>query len=488
MVYLRLVSIDLRYYFERYFRLNTPNESNQRPRMNFKMPHTLTLLFYLMVAALLLTWIVPQGSYETELVNGRDIVQPGTFEIADDREFMTPIELFTAVPRAFADAQFTIFFLFIIGGVLAIIRKTGTIDALLGRLLNKLGGRPALLIFLVVFVFAFTSNLMGASAEYIPFVLILAALCRTMRMDTMTAVGMIIAGYGIGYGAAAFNQYTVIVAQDIANIQTYSGWGVRLGLLVPFVMIGAHHVWSYARRVQSDPTVSLTKGTDQESAAVITDYPDLGWKHIIITAAFLTALGIGVWGIATRGWYLNELGAAFLILGVFTAFIGKMDPSIVAKEFVRGAKDLTETALLVGIARGIALIMEEGQILHTIVHAMSVPLEMLGPELAAVGMMLMQTVINFFVSSGSGQAFLTMPLMVPLGDILGVSRQVAVQAFLYGDGFANMIVPTNPVLMGILGMAGVSYNRWFRFCLPLLLKLLAFAAVAIVGMVVFGFS
>ena len=456
--------------------------------MTFKMPHTLTLLFYLMVGALMLTWIVPQGSYETELINGRDVVLPGTFETAADREFMTPIELFTAVPRAFADAQFIIFFLFIIGGVLAIIRKTGTIDTLLGRLLDKLGGRPALLIFLVVFVFAFTSNLMGASAEYIPFVLILAALCRTMRMDTMTAVGMIIAGYGIGYGAAAFNQYTVIVAQDIANIQTYSGWGVRLGLLIPFVMIGAHHVWSYARRVQSDPAASLTKGTDQESAAVITDYPALSWKHITITAAFLTALGVGVWGIATRGWYLNELGAAFLILGVFTAIIGKMDPSIVAKEFVRGAKDLTETALLVGIARGIALIMEEGQILHTIVYAMSVPLGMLGPELAAVGMMLMQTVINFFVSSGSGQAFLTMPLMVPLGDILGVSRQVAVQAFLYGDGFANMIVPTNPVLMGILGMAGVSYDRWFRFCLPLLLKLLAFAAVAIVGMVVFGFG
>ena len=456
--------------------------------MKFKMPHTLTLLFYLMVAALLLTWIVPQGSYETELINGREVVQPGTYETVDDREFMTPIALFTAIPRAFADAQFIIFFLFIIGGVLAVIRKTDTIDALLGRLLDKLGGRPALLIFLVVFVFAFTSNLMGASAEYIPFVLILAALCRTMRMDTMTAVGMIIAGYGIGYGAAAFNQYTVIVAQGIADIQTYSGWAVRLGLLVPFVMIGAHHVWSYARRVQADPAVSLTKTLDADRAEVTTDYPALSWKHITITTAFLIALGIGVWGIATRGWYLNELGAAFLILGVFTALIDKMDPSLMAKEFVRGAKDLTETALLVGIARGIALIMEEGQILHTIVYAMSVPLEMMGPELAAVGMMLMQTVINFFVSSGSGQAFLTMPLMVPLGDILGVSRQVAVQAFLYGDGFANMIVPTNPVLMGILGIAGVSYDRWFRFCLPLLLKLLAFAAVAIVGMVVFGFG
>jgi len=457
--------------------------------MKFKMPHTLTLLFYLMVAALVLTWIIPQGSFQTEVIDGREVVLPGTYEIAEERQFMNPIELFTAIPRAFADAQVIIFFLFIIGGVLAIIRKTGTIDALLGRLLENLGGRPAVLIFLVVFVFAFTSSIMGASAEYIPFVLILAALCRTMKMDTMTAVGIIIAGYGIGYGAAAFNQYTVIVAQDIAEVDTYSGWPVRMGLLLPFVMIGAHHVWSYARKVQADPSSSLMAGVEQENkVSTVNDSPSLNIKHITITVAFLTALGVAVWGIATRGWYLYELGAAFLILGVFTAIVGKIGPSLMAKEFVEGAKELTETALLVGIARGIALIMEDGQILHSIVHAMSVPLGMVGPELAAVGMMIMQTIMNFFVSSGSGQAFLTMPLMVPLGDILGVSRQIAVQAFLYGDGFANMIVPTNPVLMGILGMASVPYDRWFRFCMPLLLKLLAFAAICMVAMVMFGFS
>ncbi len=457
--------------------------------MKLKMPHTLTLLFYLMVAALVATWIIPQGQYETEHVNGMDVVVPGTFELAEESERLNPIELFIAVPRAFADAQNIIFFLFIIGGVLAVIRKTGAIDALLGRLLETMGGRPGLLIFLVIFVFAFASSLMGASAEYIPFVLILAALCRTMKMDTMTAVGIIIAGYGIGYGAAAFNQYTVIVAQDVADLPTYSGWPVRMALLLPFVMIGAHHVWSYSRRVQLDPSASLVAGIEPpEASAPKTDYPPLTISHIAIMIAFLAALGVAVWGIATRGWYLYELGAAFLIVGIVTALIGKLGPDTVASEFVVGAKQMTETALLVGIARGIALIMEDGQILHSIVHAMSIPLSQVGPELAAVGMMIMQTVMNFFVSSGSGQAFLTMPLMAPLGDILGVSRQVAVQAFLYGDGFANMIVPTNPILMGILGMASVPYDKWFRFCMPLLLKLLAFAAIAMIGMVLFGFS
>lgn len=453
------------------------------------MPHTLTLLFFLMVAALVATWIIPQGSFETELVNGREVVLPGTFEVDDEAEFLSPITLFTAIPRAFAAAQDIIFFLFIIGGVLAVIRKTGAIDALLGRMLERFGGRPGTLIFITIFVFALASSAMGASAEYIPFVLILAALCRTMKMDTMTAVGIIVVGYGIGYGSAAFNQYTVVVAQGVAGLDTYSGWQVRMGMLIPFVMIGAHHVYSYSRKVQLDPATSLMAGiAPPDAGAPPKDYPALSMVHVAVLISFIVALGTAVWGIATQGWYLTELGAAFLILGVVTALIGRIGPSLMAKEFVIGARDLTETALLVGIARGIALIMEDGQILHTIVNALSVPLGTVGPELAAVGMMIMQTILNLFVPSGSGQAFVTMPLMAPLSDILGISRQIAVQAFLFGDGFANMIVPTNAVLMGILGMAGVPYDRWFRFCIPLLLKLLAFAALCMVGMVVFGFS
>jgi len=453
------------------------------------MPHTLTLLFFLMVAALIATWIIPQGQFETQIVNDREVVVPGTFQVAEDAELLNPITLFTAIPRAFAAAQDIIFFLFIIGGVLAVIRKTGAIDALLGRLLENLGGRPGTLIFITVFVFALASSAMGASAEYIPFVLILAALCRTMNMDTMTAVGIIVAGYGIGYGAAAFNQYTVVVAQGVANLPTYSGWEVRLGILIPFVMIGAHHVYSYSRKVQRDPSTSLMSGiAPPESNVTPKEYPKLSAAHVAILFSFMLALGIAVWGIATRGWYLNELGAAFVILGVVTAVIGKIGPSLMAKEFVKGAKDLTETALLVGVARGIALIMEDGEILHTIVNALSVPLSSVGPELSAVGMMIMQTILNLFVPSGSGQAFVTMPLMAPLSDLLGVSRQIAVQAFLFGDGFANMIVPTNAVLMGILGMAGVPYDRWFRFCLPLLAKILAFAALCMVAMVLFGYS
>lgn len=457
--------------------------------MNFKMPHTLTLLFFLMVAALVATWIIPQGAFQTELNEaGRQVVVPGTYETSE-RVFLSPMNLFTGIPRAFAAAQDIIFFLFIIGGVLAIIRKTGTIDALLGRLLENLGDKPQLLIFTVIFVFAVASSAMGASGEYIPFVLILVALCRAMNLDAMTAVGIVIAGYGIGYGSAAFNQYTVVVAQGVADLPTYSGWQLRAAIMIPFVAIGAHHVWSYARKVQIDPAASLMQGIKvPEGGKPPKSYPDLTVSHILILISFFAALGTAVWGIATRGWYLTELGAAFVILGIVTAIVGRIGPSVTAKEFVGGAMNLTETALLVGVARGIALMMEDGQILHTIVHYLSIPLSAVGPEIAGIGMMLMQTVLNLFVPSGSGQAFVTMPLMAPLSDLLGISRQVAVLAFLFGDGFANMLVPTNAVLMGILGMAGVPYDRWFRFCFPLLLKLLAAGAVVIVLAIMFGYS
>lgn len=456
----------------------------------FQMPHTLALLFLMMVVALMATWIIPQGAFSTELSpTGGTVVIPGTYEVAAERTLLTPWDLFVAVPRAFAGAQNIIFFLFIIGGVLAIIRATGAIDALLGRLLERFSTRPGLLIFAVVFVFALTSSAMGASGEYIPFVLVLVALCRAMRMDPMTAVGMIVAGYGAGYGVAAFNQYTVVVAQGIAEVPTYSGWQVRLLLLIPFVLLAVHHVWGYAKRVQADPEKSLLKGVPlPEGGEPPSAYPPLEVKHVLVLLGFMTALGVGVWGIATRGWYLNELGAAFLILGFATAVIGRIGASDAAGKFVKGAMDLTETALLVGIARGIALVMEDGQILHTIVHGLSVPLSAVGPELAAVGMLGMQTILNLFIPSGSGQAFVTMPLMAPLGDLVGVTRQVSVLAYQLGDGLANIIIPTNPVLMGILGMAGIPYDRWFRFCMPLFLKLLALGAVVLVGAVVLGFS
>jgi uncharacterized ion transporter superfamily protein YfcC len=459
-------------------------------KTEFKVPHTLILLLGMMLVAYIATWLVPQGFFETvTLANGRDAVVAGTYAVSETQIRLTPFDFLVAIPRALNDAKDVIFFVFIVGGVLAIARATGTIDALIGNLLKTFGRKPSMLIFMIIFVFAMTSGAIGTAGEYIPFVLILVGLCKAMRLDAMTAVGMVVSGYGIGYGVSAFSPFTVMVAQQVADIPLYSGIELRLAIFLPFVLIGFHHVWKYAKMVENDPSTSYVKdipcplGDDKQH-----DYPALNIRHKFILFGLVATVGTSVWGISEKGWYLSELGAMFILWGVFTAIVGKLSADEASNKFIEGVQDLATTAILIGVARGIALIMEDGQILHTLVHAMSQPLSHLGAELAAVGMFGMQSLLNLFIPSGSGQAYVTMPLMAPVGDLIGVNRQIAVLAYQFGDGFSNMIIPTNAVLMGIIGMAGVPYHAWFRFCLPLILKLMLAASIVLVLAVVFDYG
>jgi uncharacterized ion transporter superfamily protein YfcC len=456
----------------------------------FKVPHTLVLLLSMMVIAYLATWLVPQGFFEmVTLENGREAVVAGTYALASEQIRLSPMDFLVAIPRALAAAQDVIFFVFIVGGVLAIARSTGTIDALIGRLLERFGHKPQILIFMVVFTFALASGAIGTAGEYIPFVLILVGLCKAMRLDAMTAVGMVVTGYGIGYGVSAFNPFTVMVAQQVAGIPLYSGIELRLAIFVPFVLIGFHHVWRYAKKVQADPSASMTFGLPCPlSNTPETDYPQLNLRHKLILFGLVATIAGSVWGISQQGWYLYELGAMFILWGIFTVIVGQLDADTAAIKFIEGVQELATTAILIGIARGIALIMEDGQILHSLVYAMSIPLSHLGAELAAVGMFIMQTLLNLFIPSGSGQAYVTMPLMAPVGDLIGVNRQIAVLAYQFGDGFSNMIIPTNAVLMGIIGMAGVPYHLWFKFCYPLIIKLMLAASIVLVLAVVFDYG
>ena len=456
------------------------------PRI-FRVPHTLVLLFGMMVLALVATWILPAGQFETvTLEDGRSAVLPGTYATVEDAPRLMPWELLTVVPRALADAQDIIFFVLIVGGAIRVLRATGTIDAMLGAVLRRVGHNPGLLIAIGMGVFAAGSATLGVAEEYIPLTLVLIALCVAMRMDTVTAIGIMVCGYGIGYGVAMLNPFTVLVAQRVADLPPASGMGFRLAIFLPFLAIGIHHVWRYARRVQADPGASLVHDIEAAQHAP-TELPDsVSTRQRLVVLMTLAALGAMVYGIAFPKWYILELGAIFLALALFAGLVGGLGADGTARRFAEGATELTGTALLIGFARSIALLLEDGQVLHTIVNALAAPLQFMGAELAAVGMFAIQLVINLFIPSGSGQAFVTMPLMAPIGDLVGVTRQAAVLAFQFGDGFANMIVPTNPVLMGILGIAGIPYDRWLKFVLPLLLKLFAAGSVALVIAVTIG--
>ncbi len=455
----------------------------------FRVPHTLVLMFAMMVVALVLTWILPAGSFDSELTEaGREVVIPGTYQVLDDAPRLPPWSLLTVVPRALADAQGIIFFVLIIGGALAVVRATGAIDALLGQVISRFGHSPGMLIFAGMFAFAVASATLGMAEEYIPFAAILIALCVSMRMDAVAAIGIMVVGYGIGYGVALINPFTLLIAQEVAELQPGSGMWYRAVLIVPFLAVGFHHVWRYARRVQADPAASLVADVASAQPPASEDQPPLDRRRMLVLLATLGALVLLVIGIARYGWYLVELGAVFLGLAIVVGLIAGMRLDKLANTFSKGAAELAGTAILIGFARSIALLLEDGEVLHTIVHALATPLAAVPAELSAVGMLGIQSLLNLFIPSGSGQAFVTMPLMAPIGDLVGVSRQISVLAFQFGDGLMNMIVPTNPVLMGILGLAGIPYDRWFRFIAPLILKLLVLSAIALVVAVWVGYQ
>lgn len=454
-----------------------------------KMPHTLALMFMLMIVALVMTWVLPAGSFQTEINDaGREVVVAGTYAVIEDQPKLSPLALFTSVPRALAQAQDIIFFVLLIGGALAVIRDTGAIDALLGRAIVRFGSAPGLLIFAGVFMFSFGSATIGMAVEYIPLAGVLIALCIAMRLDVVAAIGIMVAGYGIGYGAALTNPFTLVIAQNVAELPPISGWQYRLIWYLPFVLIGVHHVYRYAKRVQADPSLSLVADIPEAQPPEHVEPPPMTGTRLAVLLLTLAALLMLVWGITQRGWYLTELSALFVALTIVIGVVARLSIDRVAVVFTKGASELAGTALLIGFARAISLLLEDGMVLHTIVNFMASPLEGLPAELSAVGMLLIQSIMNIFVASGSGQAYLTMPLMAPIGDLVGVERQVSVLAFLYGDGFMNMIVPTNAVLMGIIGLARIPYSRWFRFIFPLILKLLLASSIVLVIAVRVGYS
>ena len=464
------------------------------PRL--RVPHTLILLSGMIVLALVATYVLPAGSFvRVHNKAGGEQVVAGSYERLPGADALPPWSALPAVPQGFAAAADIIFFIFIVGGAFAVVRATGAPDAGIAALLRRLGHVPGLLLFGGMFVFAVGSSTIGMAEEYLPFVPLLLVLCLGMGYDAVTAVGVVCLGFGIGYGVATINPFTVLVAQDIAGLKPGSGLGFRLLLFPVFLGIGFHHLWRYAQRVKRDPATSLVADQDVQKrplAGSPADTARMTAIHAVTLALTLGAFALIVLGIQAWDWGLPEMGAVFLgltiVLGGVLVASARMDGDTVAQAFCTGAAELMTTALLVGFARAIIVVLEQGRVVDTIIHAIATPLGHLGASAAAVGMFVVQGLCSFVIPSGSGQAYVTMPIMAPLGDLVGVSRQISVLAFQLGDGLTNSIVPTNAVLVGYLAMAGVPLERWLRFALPLTLKLWLAAAVVLVLSVWIGYE
>jgi uncharacterized ion transporter superfamily protein YfcC len=455
----------------------------------FRVPHTLVLLLLMNVAALVLALVLPQGAFQrVENEAGREQVVAGTYAPLEDAERPNPLALFTAIPRGFEAAQDIIFFVFLIGGAFAVLRATGAIDAMIGYLLGALGTRPFWFIAGAMLVFSIGSSTIGMAEEYIPFVPILLALAIGLGFDAVTAIGVLCVGYGVGYGAAIFNPFTVLIAQDIAGVQPASGIGFRLILWLALLAVGVHHVYRYAQRVKHDPASSLVADIEADPSWKVDNPRPLIGRDYLVLGLTVAAIVLIVYGLTSLHWYIVEMGGVFLALTVVLTLVTRMAPDQAARQFCVGAAELTTTALLIGFARSILILLEDGQVIDTLVHYVSLPLDAAGSMAAAVGMLFVQSLCNLFIPSGSGQAYVTMPVMAPISDLVGVNRQVAVLAYQIGDGLTNILVPTNAVLVGILAMARIPYERWVRFVVPFLAKALAVCAIALVIAVAIGWQ
>ena len=468
-------------------------------KSRLKVPHTLVILIAMVILAQALSYVLPAGEFErVENAAGRLQVVPGSFQFTPDAPALSPLAILTAIPKGLGGAHQIIFLVFIIGGAFAVLRATGAVDAALGALLRRWGDRPFWLVAGGIALFAVGSSTIGFGEEYFPFVPVLITLSLALGYDRITAVGIIMVGYGVGYGAALINPFTVILAQDIAGLQPASGLWYRVVLMVVFLPIGIHHVWSYAKKVGRDPAASLvadveapegvvpiSNGGDGKAGA---DHPPMTTTHKLVLAAVGISQIVLVYGLSQRGWYLIEMQAVFVALTVIIAIIARLSPDRTAVEFGAGAASLTSTALLIGVARGIQVVLNEGGIVDTVVHGISLPLQQLPGAVSAVGMFFVQSLANFFIPSGTGQAYVTMPIMAPLADLVGVSRQVAVLAFQFGDGFSNILVPTQAVIVGALAMAAIPYDRWLRFILPFMVKIWIVGSIALVVAVWIGYA
>ncbi len=452
---------------------------------------SLVIIFSIIVIAQLMTYAIPQGAFERQAFRGDEsaqVVVAGSFEYADAEQRVTlrPWHFLVAIPKGFASAQDVIFLIFIAGGVIAILRKSGAIDAVLHKSVDKLGASPWILIAGCLAMFAVGSYTIGMGEEYVPLIPIIVTMSLAMRMDAIVAMGMVWVPYGIGWACAGFNPFGVVIAQSIANVPLFSGWLFRVIMMIAFLAVGFHHLYRYAIRVQRDPQSSLVAHIDYSDGFDPPHDVALTRTRILVLLVFAAGVAFFVWGATKYQWYIDQLNAVFLGIGLFSALIARMPAGETSSTFMKGAAEMTTAALIVGFARTIEVVLSDGQIIDTIIHAIASVLTTFGAEASAVGMLIVQTICNFFIPSGSGQAFVTMPIMSPLATLTGVPQQTAVLAYQFGDGFTNMIVPTSALVMGALALGRIPYGAWVRFVGPLLLKLFALAIVFLVATIHLG--
>jgi uncharacterized ion transporter superfamily protein YfcC len=459
-----------------------------------KIPDVFAIVFSLILLAGLATWLVPGGAYDRreEQVGGtaRMVLVEGSYHRVEARP--QGLEVLTAPVRGFLRLGEIIAFIFMVGGAFFLLTETGAIAAGIHRLVRKLAGREFLVIPLVMTVFSFFGAAFGMCEEAMPFVLVFVPLALALGYDSIVGVCLTFVAAGVGFAGAFFNPFTLQIAQGLAGVEPLSGMGYRLILWALVTAFAITWVMLYAARIRKRPERSpmhdLDRARRAELSASEAAVVDMTWRHAAVLLVLFAGLVGMVLGVVLWGWYIQELAGLFLGMGLLGGALGGLGPNRLARAFVAGCKDMASAALVVAFAGGILIVLEEGRILDTILHGLAEGTARLPALLAADVQYLMQVTLNFFIPSGSTKAALTMPLMAPLADLSGITRQTAVLAYQLGDGFTNMIIPTSGVTMGTLAMARIPFERWFRWHWPMQLAFVLLSLAALVWPVLTGWS
>lgn len=461
------------------------------------MPHVFTLLIFVVFFCSILTYIIPSGSYQrvTKEISGRTktMVVPDTY-VAMEKHISTkgmtlgedvdgkstPVsltQLITAIPRGLEKTADVVFLIFIIGGVFGILQRTGTIVVLLNALTHLFRNNAALLTASIMLIIAIGGSTAGMGEEFIPLVPLFILISDRLGYDRVYGFCMVLLASEIGFAAATFNPFTVGIASGIAEIPLGGDIVFRIIFALTCFTVALVYVLNYGAKVKKDPSKSLVANIPYKEPVATKEIENFNLKHFYILIIGITIFAFIMYAIVLEWWWINEMAGGFLLIGIAAIIISKLPLKDAAKAFVKGMEDMVVAALVVGFARAIEVVLSDGLILDTVVYTAASVLENFHNIVAAQGMLVFQSVLNFFIPSGSGQAAVTMPIMVPLADALGLSRTTAVFAFTCGDGFSNSIIPTSGILMAMLSLAQIPFQKWFRFMFPLFLLLMTISAI-----------
>ena len=436
-------------------------------KKKFEFPNVLALLVFLVIFAAILTYIVPAGMYDRALneANGYTVVVPGSYHPIEQQ----PVN-FLDIPGllfdSFDKASDIIAFVFIVGGAFAVIMATGALDAFCISAAKKFAGKEKLLIIGLMFVFSILGSAAGMSTEGVAFIPMAIALCAALGYDRLTAISIVMVGALTGYTAGAVNPFSTGIAQILAELPMFSGLAYRIVVHFILFTIAAFFTVRYAEGVRKNPKNSILIGEAEytsEGSELDTTNSKMTGNQLAVLFIVLAGFVVLVYGALKLGWWLSEMAGLFLSLGVICGLVGKLSINELCERFTEGAGTLVSGALMIGFARGIQMVMDSGAIIDTIVYNLSNLVMLLPPILQSAGVFILQSFLNIIMTSSNVQVVVTMPILIPVGDLVGVSRQATVLAFQLGDGFSNILLPTWSTLMSILAVAKITYQKWVQY-------------------------